>query len=305
MRSNRSRGFRRGLVRLVIGALAALSLVLVSAPTGSSTTLPAPAWRGADYLALGDSVAFGYTPPEVTPPANYLDAANFVGYPEDFAKFTGLTLANASCPGETTASMITPGALSNGCENSPGSPVGYRTIFPLHVNYSGTQLDYAVGYLSSHPRTRLVTIDIGANDAFVCQETTPDHCTGADLSATLARISANLSTIFAALRGRAHYQHALVLVSYYSLDYRDPTQVASAKALNAALTGPTRAFGGVVADGFTAFQLASLRAGGDPCAAGLLVALPAGGCNIHPSALGHEVLAAAVGAAVLRAAATG
>lgn len=305
MRSNRSRGLRRGPVRLVVGALAALSLVLVSASPGSATTLPAPALRGAGYLALGDSVAFGYTPPEVTPPANYLNAANFVGYPEDFAKVTGLTLANASCPGETTGSMITPGAQSNGCENSVGSPAGYRTIFPLHVNYSGTQLDYAVSYLRSHPRTRLVTIDIGANDGFVCQETTPDHCTGADFQAVLNQISANVSTIYSALRDRAHYHHALVLLSYYSLDYRDPAQVASTRALNAALAGPTRAFGGVVADGFTAFQLASLRAGGDPCAAGLLIALPAGGCNIHPSKLGHEVLAAAIGAAVLRAAVTG
>jgi hypothetical protein len=53
-----------------------------------------------------------------------------------------------------------------------------------------------------------------------------------------------------------------------------------------------------VADGFTAFRLASLRSGGDPCAAGLLIALPGGGCDVHPTAAGHRVLAAALAVAV-------
>src|SRR4051812_3073468 len=34
------------------------------------------------YLALGDSVAFGYAPPQVTPPQWYQNAHNFKGYPE-------------------------------------------------------------------------------------------------------------------------------------------------------------------------------------------------------------------------------
>ena len=52
--------------------------------------------------------------------------------------------------------MIDATAQSNGCENTfvaPSSsvPVGYRTSFPLHVAYTGSQLDYAVSYLK---RTR-------------------------------------------------------------------------------------------------------------------------------------------------------
>jgi lysophospholipase L1-like esterase len=203
-------------------------------------------------------------------------------------------LANASCPGETTASMITTGAQSNGCENSVGSPVGYRTVFPLHVEYSGTQLAYAIDYLRTHPRTRLVTIDIGANDVFVCQATTADRCTGTDFPAVLRQISENLTTIFAALRQTAHYHHDLVLLTYYALNYTDPVQVAGTTALNAALTAAATRLGVLVADGFAAFQHASQAVGGDPCAAGLLIALPSGGCDVHPSALGHQVLAAAI-----------
>ena len=267
---------------------AALLLVLFS-------VTPASAGQH-DYLALGDSVAFGYRPPAVTPPGDYFDAANFVGYPELYSP----NVTNASCPGETTDSMITLGAQSNGCRNSVGSPVGYRTLFPLHVNYSGTQLEYAVQFLKSHPRTRQVTIDIGANDLFVCQETTPDRCTGDSFPAALGRIGGNLTTIFSALREEAWYRHDLVLVSYYSLDYRDPATTAQVQALNAALTGPTLEFGGVVADGFGAFQEASRSAGGDPCAAGLLIALPGGGCDIHPSEQGHTLLAGAVEEAVAK-----
>ena len=36
---------------------------------------------------------------------------------------------------------------------------------------------YALKYLAVHRHTKLVTINIGANDAFLCQETTADHCT--------------------------------------------------------------------------------------------------------------------------------
>jgi len=253
-----------------------------------------PVHPGFDYLALGDSVAFGYRPPAVTPPADYFDADNFVGYPQDLAAARSLRLANASCPGETTASMITAGAQSNGCENSVGSPVGYRSMFPLHVTYSGTQLAFAVDYLRSHPRTRLVTINIGANDLFVCQATTADRCTGADFPAALQQISQNLTTILTALRRTAHYHHNLAVLTYYSLNYADPVQVAGTTALNAALTAVATQFGGLVADGFAAFLHASQGFGGDPCAAGLLIALPGGGCNIHPSPLGHQILAAAV-----------
>lgn len=286
---------RTRLVRLIVAPVAIVLALVCAAPAGAA---PANALEGSNYLALGDSVAFGYTPPAVTPPAAYLDAANFAGYPEFFAARTGLRLANASCPGETTASLITVTAQSNGCENSVGSPVGYRTFFPLHVSYPGAQLDYAVQYLLSHPRTRLVTIDIGANDLFVCQQVTPSQCTGTDFQAALAEISANLSTIYSALRNRAHYHHDLVLLSYYSLDYRDPALVAQIQALNAALAAPTVRFGGVVADGFTAFLRASQSTGGDPCAAGLLIALPTGGCDVHPTARGHATLAAAVAQAV-------
>ena len=103
------------------------------------------------------------------------------------ARALHLNVANASCPGETSASLLDTNAPSNGCENSPGSPhSGYRTAFPLHVNYTGSQIDFAVSYLTAHKDVRLVTLMIGANDFFLCQETTSDGCSSSTEQAAVA-----------------------------------------------------------------------------------------------------------------------
>ena len=286
-------------VRRLIGiGLAGTAMVtavsLIPALPAAAAPLHGAAGHGT-YLALGDSVAFGYVPPNAVPAPNYLDPSSFVGYPEDVARALHIRVSNASCPGETTASFYIPGAQSNGCENSPGSSVGYRTEFPLHVRYAGTQMLYALRYLATHRNTRLVTINIGANDVFLCQETTADKCAStAELQAVLKKIQVNLAIIYALIRDVARYHGPLVALTYYSLDYADPTQVAGTEALNSAIASVTEKFGGKVADGFAAFEGPSDAAGGSPCAAGLLIELPDGTCNIHPSPAGHQLLAQAI-----------
>jgi lysophospholipase L1-like esterase len=248
------------------------------------------------YLALGDSIAFGYRP--LPSFADYRNPAAFTAYPEDVARALKLNLVNAACPGETTASMINTGAPSNGCEtNARGGP-GYRRIAPLHVSYRGSQLSYAVRYLQQHPDTQLVTIGIGANDLFRCEATTADHCAGPDLGRTLAGLTANLDTILSAVRNQAQYRHTLVVVTYYALNYGNAASVTPVEALNAALAGPAARYGARLANGFAAFRAASARASGNTCAAGLRIKLASGGCDLHPTALGQQVLAAAVEAAL-------
>jgi len=278
---------------IIVAALAAIGAGTVSAdPVNGSDA-------NGTYLALGDSVAFGYVPPNAVPAPSYLDAHSFVGYPEFLAQQLNERVSNASCPGETTASMLVAGAQSNGCENSLGSPVGYSTLYPLHVQYQGTQMDYALHYLAAHKHTQLITIDIGANDAFLCQETTADHCTSiAELIGVAGEIAGNLTTILRDLRVVAGYTGPIVALSYYSLSYSDPASVAGAQFLNSVIAGVTTAFGGIVADGFAAFQAPSAAFGGSPCAAGLLIKLPDGTCNIHPSPAGHRLLAAAIAKAI-------
>ena len=287
----------RSLIRraaVVAGIAVGVAAGIIPAVPAWAGSVTGPATNGT-YLALGDSVAFGFVPPQAVPPPNYRSAHSFAGYPEDVAQALRVRVWNASCPGETTASMLTVGVLSNGCENSPGSPIGYRTQFPLHVQYQSTQMAYALKYLAVHRHTQLVTIDIGANDAFLCQETTADHCTSpAELAALVQEIQGNLTAIYTQIRDVAHYQGLLVALTYYSLNYADPAQVAEIKLLNAVIAGVTTAFGGKVADGFAAFQGPSAAFGGSPCAAGLLIKLPDGTCNIHPSPAGHLLLAQAI-----------
>lgn len=290
------------MTRLAALCVLLLAVVLAgcSSPAAVSTTTayapPVAQIRGApDYLALGDSIAFGYRP---APWSEYRNPANFSSYPEDLGAALKMNVVNAACPGETSASMINPRAPSNGCETNARGDPGYRAQFPLHVYYSGSQLSYAVRYLRQHPDTRLVTVAIGANDLFRCQELTADHCGGADLTPTLAQVTANLDTILGALRSQAHYTHTLVLLTYYANRYDDPASVTPIEALDAAMTGPAVRYNALLADGFAAFRAAAAGFGGDTCAAGLRVKLASDGCDLHPTALGDQFLARAIEQAI-------
>lgn len=276
----------RRLLTLLAAAVLGGTLVGGQA-AGASRPRPTVPLRAANYLALGDSVPFGYRESNSVPPPDYSDPTTLVGFPEDVAADRSFHVANASCPGETTASLIDVTAPSNGCEND------YRLLYPLHVAYSGAQLDFAVAFLRTHPQTRLVSLMVGANDGFLCQKTTPDQC-ATELPGLLRTVAANVATILGAIRHDAGYARRIVLVDYYSLNYSDPIQVALSKALNKALIDASAPFDVVVADGFGAFEAIAAQAGGNTCAAGLLTKLSGGGCGIHPSALGQQVLADAV-----------
>ena len=250
--------------------------------------------EGSSYLALGDSVTFGFEESQVVPAPDYPDASSFIGYPEMFGAELHLNVVNAACAGETSASLIDATAQSNGCENTVGGTTGYRTFFPLHVTYSGSQLDFAVSYLRTHHNVRLVSLMIGANDFFVCQETTADHCTSAaELAATSASVSKNVTTILSAIRYKAHYGGQLAIVNYYSLDYSTAAGRAAAAVLNGPQDTAAKPFHVEIADGFGEFGAGAAHSGGSPCAAGLLTQLVNAStpCGIHPSYAGQSLLA--------------
>lgn len=286
--------------RRVLVLTAAALVLAISAGAGAASADPVTgSAENGTYLALGDSVAFGYRPPASVPTPDYTDPHSFVGYPEFLAQQLDEHVANAGCPGETSTSLLVAGAPSFGCENEPGSTVGYRTLFPLHVGYDGTQIDYAIHYLEAHRHTRLVTLDVGANDAFLCQATTADGCASlGELLGVATTLTANIGTIFHDLRDVAGYEGPIVVLTYYSLSYTDPAALQGAEFLDSTIAAATTANGGIVADGFGAFEGPSLAAGGSACAAGLLIPLPAGGCDVHPTAAGARLLAGAIAEAI-------
>jgi hypothetical protein len=145
----------------VLALVAVLATGAVAAGSASAeASSAAPIAAGSGYLALGDSVPFGYIDSGAVPAPDYHLASGFVGYPELVAEALGLDAENASCPGETTASFINPSAQSLGCENEEaGTPAGaYRVRYPLHASYTGSQLDYALSYLSTHKNVSLVSL---------------------------------------------------------------------------------------------------------------------------------------------------
>jgi lysophospholipase L1-like esterase len=284
----------------VCAALVLATMAVVAGPAAAKpkSSAPLPVTPGSRYLALGDSVTFGYMESSVVPAPNYHEAATFLGYPELIGSELRLKVANAACSGETSSSLINPSAQSNGCENSPGHPgVGYRTMFPLHVNYKGSQLTYALSYLKAHKKVSLVSLMIGANDFFVCQETTSDGCASAtEQQATANKVTANIHQILGSIRKQAHYKGQIAIVNYYSLNYAVPSVNAQSQLLNKVQDGAAKPFHVIIADGYGELQKGAAHFGGSTCQAGLITELnnTPGKCGIHPSYAGQSLLAQAL-----------
>jgi len=299
----RARALRAVLVAIcALGVLAAASGPALAKkhkpkPVKPALTAHTPITRGSTYLALGDSVTFGFEEQQVVPAPDYSDASSFFGYPELVGSGLHLNVVNAACPGETSASFINPAAQSNGCENTPGKGnVGYRTLYPLHVSYSGSQLAFAVGYLKKHHDVRLVSLMIGANDGLVCQETTADHC-ASELGTVITTVTNNVKTIVSAIRNKARYGGQLAIVNYYDTAQGASTEIGLLNQTIDAAAAPVHV---VTADGFGEFAAAAAHSGGNTCTAGLLTQLVGAGtpCGIHPSYAGQSLLAQAVEKAV-------
>ncbi len=163
------------------------------------------------YLALGDSLAFGYSQAKFNSllpeePASAYDT----GYVDDFGKLLGLfepgvQTVNDGCPGETTESFIK-------------GPCEYGLRFPLHHPYSGSQLADALSYLGAHPgMVTPITIDIGANDALGVIESVcklEAKCIQEQAPALIAHIGTNLALILGQLRAAAPNAQMIVLGLY-------------------------------------------------------------------------------------------
>src|SRR2546422_6946608 len=89
-------------MRWLIAAIAILATLATTLLAGPALhTALADSSRPQEYLALGNSVAFGFNP--LKDPSN---ADNFIGYPTPVATALKEKLTNASCPGETSSHFI-------------------------------------------------------------------------------------------------------------------------------------------------------------------------------------------------------
>jgi lysophospholipase L1-like esterase len=257
-------------------------ILLASGITLSAAAEDVP--RNTRYLALGDSIAFGYNPLVI--PVN-LD--KYVGYPEIVSDSIHRKVANASCFGESSGSFLLLGVPDTGCAQ-------WRASLPLYVPYSGTQMQYALDYLRANgKKTDLITIDIGVNDLGVLLASCDFDltCASAALPGTLAAYAQNLTIIFGGIRATG-YAGPIVAVTPYAANYNDPVEVSGLLALDGVLAQVASAYDVQVADVFAAFLAADVPFGNDSCAAGLLIKLPGGTCDQHPSLAGQTLIAQTV-----------
>jgi hypothetical protein len=153
----------------------------------SSALLASDAASARPYLALGDSVSFGFI---TSAGFEYVNPENFVGFPDYVGQPLKFSTNNAACPGETSGSFLSSAAPDDGCRF-------YRSQVPLHVSYSSTQLDFAVAFLKAHPNTKLVSVGLGANDVLLLQKQCAGDptCIALGLPQVLAAVETNLATI--------------------------------------------------------------------------------------------------------------
>jgi lysophospholipase L1-like esterase len=263
---------RRGLVAI------AVAVILVVAAAVLAEAHRSQARARSDYLALGDSISYGLREPDTVPTPVYSDPARFTGFPEDVGAALGMRVANAACSGETSLELLRTDTSVLACA--------------LHVQYAGTQIQYATAYLKSHPNTTLVTLMIGINDTLKCQQATSDNCVR-QLPRILARLSLDVATTLKELR--SSYNGTIVIVNYYPLVYAG---VDNSPDVNRTVDRAASRYHVKVADGWRAFETAAAGSSGNLCAAGLLTQLVGDGCGIHPSLAGQALLALAVEEAV-------
>ncbi len=271
-------------------AFGTMALLLLAASASAANL------KNYTYLALGDSIPFGFDP---TLFATSIPAPNdFTGYPELLRNPKAKKLLNAACPGETSGSFLVYLAPDNGCNGAgPQDQPPFKSSIGLKADYPGiSQMQFAVGQLQGNKHISLVTLSIGGNDLSLLQaacaaESDFGSCVQTRLPQVLGSYGFQLTQILTGIR--QEYRGTLVLMTNYS-PTADPLAIGAVAALNGVMVAVGSQFGVQIADGFGAFQAASAPFAGDPCAAGLLVRLSASSCDIHPSTLGRRVLAQTV-----------
>jgi len=260
---------------------------------------PPAAAQAKTYVALGDSVAYGFMNLTSTP----LGTAGFPGYVQPYAAFLGtnVTPVNLGIVGETTTSL-----LNNSGENDD-----------LNSHYSETtsQYDLLSTYLSSNASN--ITIQVGANDLLALAQTTAFQqavqkaaLTGdaADeqrlLNGTLAIVASNYDTLLTRVSALAPGARVQVLGYYSPYSGLPATDPASGYlhgisdpltlSLNTVLKGESAKFGAQYVDLYTPFHgnEAALLLNGE------LLNTPFGLLpNDHPTAAGYAVIARQLAAA--------
>ena len=177
-----------------IAVVCALGGVSLAAPLALGGTERLSTSPQGYYLALGDSIAYGFQPTKAskgTPPSAF-----DTGYVDVFAArlralAPKIRVVNYGCPGESTRTFI-----AGGCS-------GRHDVKGLHDPYKGAQLKAALAFLRAHPgQVSPITLTLWGNDFLEIA----DACKG-KLACVQTRaprtIASGLTTILRQLRAAA------------------------------------------------------------------------------------------------------
>jgi lysophospholipase L1-like esterase len=292
-------------------AFGALSL----APVAGAATV------GNTYLALGDSLAYGYHKAQFSKELKekgFVEPATFNdGYVDDFASFLkvvnpGLQVINDGCPGETTETFVKGSGVPGFCAG-PFPPTASRTPFPyafLHHSYgaASSQLADALAILAANHNVSPITLNIGSNDVLQFLETTcgfpaTDTCSEATVIAEYEHITANVSSILVQLRAAAPSAQMVLIGAYNPF----PTVVPggdlalakfAAMLAKAAAAVPNTSFANSEPPFNPSGTFGGPEAGDIPTICAFTAMCPGGQFNpaspeadIHPTKLGYLVMA--------------
>jgi lysophospholipase L1-like esterase len=236
----------------LIGAVSALLAACLSgtpALAASSHEFQSPRRY---YLALGDSLAFGYQYGKFLQEVatGTYDPATFnTGYVDDFAARLReirpeIQTVNLGCPGETTASYMA------ACLYEAGG-------FALHVPYEGSQEAAALNFIAVHPRqVSPITLTLGANDFINLRDSChfDPTCIAGGFPAVVTQLSTNLERILSELRAAAPGGEIIVMQYYNAYALIAPFATTFVLAVNAVIAQVAQANGARVADAFTPFK---------------------------------------------------
>jgi lysophospholipase L1-like esterase len=273
--------------RMTLGkALATTSVVaaLAVAPTKAAPI--------QDYLALGDSMAFGETDFTGNPSngdrgyvslyADYLAGKNGGGRPK------GIKLGG---DGEPSSTFFKGGPPNSSAAPAPGSPaphlnVDYPSPAPTQnqLMLSAFSQEKAAGHVIG-----TVSVQLGANDLYaIANDPSFFSLTAAQQSAriaqTLASVQANDTALLSELKSMLPNAHVLML-GYHNPFNADPTSAIgriadpAIKALNTLIAAEAKAFGATYVDTYSPFvghELADTYIAGG---------------NVHPTAAGYKLIA--------------
>ncbi len=229
------------------------------------------------YLALGDSLAYGYQDAKFKAElaTGTFDASTFTGYAGDFASSMkavrpDLQETNLGCPGETTVTYFHAGTCPT-------------PSFLLHVQYQTSQRDAALAFLAAHPgQVSPITLNNGANDVTPCLQSPDPSC----FSTKIAGVGANLDTALGELRAAAPNAEIIVMQYYDPFAFALPGTIVITQQLNEAIAKAATRHGARLADALTPFNLTPPEPA-TLCGLGPFCPLS----DIHPNDPGYLVIA--------------